>query len=57
MAGAKTYKSKYKGEGGIYKALVSGSSKKKTTFLPHTVEDKLKIAGKRISKAISGLLD
>lgn len=48
---------KRKKVGGGAKTLVSGSSKKKTTFLPHTVEDKLKIAGKRISKAISGLLD
>ncbi len=48
---------KRKKVGGGAKTLVSGSSKRKTSFLPHTIEDKLKIAAKNVSKFIDKITD
>ncbi len=48
---------KRKKVGGGARTLVSRGNKKKTSFLPHTIEDKLKIAGKNVSKFIDKITD
>ena len=57
MAG-RTYKSKYRGEAGMYKAgsgkgqtyKGSSASAKGTPFLSHTIEDKIKRLSKNVAK-------
>ena len=57
MAG-RTYQSKYKGQGGVYRTgsakgqtyKGSSASAKGTPFLSHTIEDKIKRLSKNIAK-------